>query len=286
MMFLEAAFWFAVLRITVPYALAALGGVVQERAGVVALGLEGKLLGGAFMATVGAHLGGPLLGVAAGVAGGLLVGAAYELAVVRGRADQIVASIAMNLLVLGLTRYGLQLLFGSASTSGTVDGFATVWASWIFIVLALALTAAVHVFLARTPRGLRLRAAGDHPDAAASLGVDVGEIRWSACLIAGALAGLGGAWMALDISQFSDKISAGHGYIALAAVIFGGWRPVPAALACLLFGFANALQIHLPNHVSGIPHGLLSVLPYVITLLALPSIAGRARAPAALGRPR
>jgi simple sugar transport system permease protein len=280
-----------VLRITVPYALAALGGVISERSGVIALGLEGQLLAGAFVATVGASIAGAhavlatIIGVTGGVAGGMLTAGGYELAVVRRRADQIVTAVAMNLLVLGLTRYGLELIFGSASSSGKVAGPHGTLAASLFVGLTVLLTIAVFAVIDGTPFGLRLRASGEHAEAARSLGVDVSSIRWSACLACGALAGLGGAWLALDVHTFNDGMSAGRGYIALAAVIFGRWRPVPAVLACLLFGAADAAQVHLQSRHIGVPRELVQILPYVVTMIALPSIAGRARAPSDLGRP-
>jgi general nucleoside transport system permease protein len=272
------------LRISTPYALAALGGSLSERAGVVNLGLEGMLLAGAFAATCGSHLAGSGAGAVAGALGGLCVAAVYAVAVLRARADQVVAGVALNLLVLGLTRYLLKLVFHSASSSPAVPGLGGPGTGVYVVATGLAVVAA-QVWLARTPGGLRLRAVGEHPEAAHSLGVDVVRARLGAILASGILAGLGGAWLALDNHGFVDRMSGGRGYIAVAAVILGRWSPLGAAAACLLFGFADAAQLQLQTRVTFLPRELVQVLPYLVTLLVLAGLAGRARPPAALGRP-
>jgi ABC-type uncharacterized transport system permease subunit len=279
------AFVAQVLRISVPYVLAALGGTLSERAGVVHLALEGVLLGSALTATLGAQAGGIPLGILAGVAGGLAVGALYALVVLRFRADQIVAGVAVNLLALGLSRFVLKLVWGSASSSPTVPGFGHGHTDAIFMLFVLALVVGLHVLVTRTAFGLRVRATGEHPEAVDSLGVEVLRVRWLAQLGAGALAGLGGAWLALDNHGFVDRMSGGRGYIALAAMIFGRWKPLTVALACLLFGFTDALQLNLQGHETGIPRELLQMLPYLLTIVTLAGVIGRSRAPRALGRP-
>ena len=282
---LTLAFVAQVLRISVPYVLAALGGTLSERAGVIHLALEGVLLGSALTATLGAQAGGIPGGVLAGVAGGVAVGALYALVVLRFRADQIVAGVAVNLLALGLSRFVLKLVWGSASSSPTVPGFGHGHTDAIFMVGVLARVVGLHVLLARTAFGLRVRATGEHPEAVDSLGVEVLRVRWLAQLGAGALAGLGGAWLALDNHGFVDRMSGGRGYIALAAMIFGRWKPLGVALACLLFGFTDALQLNLQGHETGIPRELLQMLPYLLTIVTLAGVIGRSRAPRALGRP-
>ena len=272
------------LRISVPYALAALGGALSERAGVINLALEGMLLAGAFAAAAGSHAGGVALGVVGGALGGLAVAGLYALAVLRARADQVLAGIALNLLVIGITRYLLKLLFHSASNSPAVPGLGGTGAGVFVVATALAVLAA-HVFVARTPAGLRLRSVGEHPEAAHSLGVDVVRARLGAVLTSGVLAGLGGAWLALDNHGFVDRMSGGRGYIALAAVILGRWSPLGAAAACLLFGFADALQVQLQTRVPGVPRELVQILPYALTLIVLAGVVGRSRAPRALGTP-
>jgi general nucleoside transport system permease protein len=280
------AFWAQVLRITVPYALTALGGTFCERSGVIDIALEGKLLFGAFGGALGAYYGGGVLtGALAGVAAGVAVSALYALAVVHFRADQIVAGVAINLLAYGLTRYLLKLIFGSTANSPTTPGFAGGLLGNPILWFTIVLCALAWVVLARTRFGLRLRAIGDHPEAADTLGVSVPRVRWAAVLIAGALAGLGGAWLALDNHSFVAEMSAGRGYIALAAVIMGGWRPLWAAAACLLFGFAEALQHNLAASQIGLPAELVEAFPYVLTMIALAGFIGRSRPPEALGRP-
>jgi general nucleoside transport system permease protein len=283
--FLSLAFLAQVLRISVPYVLAALGGTLSERSGVINLALEGILLGSALTATLGSEQGGVAAGLFAGVAGGLLVASIYALVVLRFRADQIVAGVAVNLLVLGLTRFVLKLVWGSASSSPSVPGFGPGPAAGLFMAAVGLLAVGLQVWLGRTAFGLRLRATGEHPEAVDSLGVDVLRVRWRALLAAGALAGLGGAWLALDNHGFVDRMSGGRGYIALAAMIFGRWKPVGVTLACLLFGFTDALQLNLQGQTSAIPRELLQMLPYLLTIVTLAGVIGRSRAPQALGRP-
>ncbi|HET6611921.1 MAG TPA: ABC transporter permease [Kofleriaceae bacterium] len=288
---LSFAFFAQVVRITVPYALAATGGAVCERSGVINIALEGKLLFGAFAAAVIAHAtGSATAGMIAGVAGGMVVAAIYGLAVIVWRADQIVAGVAINLLALGLTRYLLAVLYGQSANSPRIPGFAfgggTVWANpilWLTVVAVIAVT----VTVGRTRFGLRLRAVGESPEAAATLGVRVAATRWATVTLAGALAGLGGAYLAIDIRGFVAGMSGGRGYIALAAVIMGKWRPAWAACACVVFGTAEALQIVLQAELGGelIPRELLQTLPYILTMLALAGFIGRSRPPKSLGKP-
>jgi simple sugar transport system permease protein len=285
---LSLAFGAQILRIAVPYLLAAWGGTLSERSGVINIALEGKLLLGALAATLGAHYTGSMwIGLACGAAGGVAVAALYGLVVIRFGGDQIVAGVAINLLALGLSRYVLRLVFDSASNSERVAGFETsaVLSNpvfWLVVVTGLI----VYLTMARTRFGLRIRAAGEHPDALASAGVSVRGVRWRAVLLAGALAGLGGAWLAMSNSGFSDNMSGGRGYIALAAVIMGKWEPAWAAAACLLFAFAEALQFQLQALGVGLPGELVQTLPWVLTIVALAGFIGRSRAPAALGIPR
>ena len=273
------------LRISVPYVLCALGGTVSERSGVIQLGLEGMLLGGAFAATVAAHVSGvAAVGLVGGVLGGVILAAVLAGVTLWGRADQVVAGVALNLVAVGLTRYLLKLIFHSASSSPPVPGFDESWETALFVSGAAALALGTQLWLTRMPGGLRTWAVGEHPEAAEGLGVSVRAVRLRAVLAAGALAGLGGAWLALDNHGFVDRMSGGRGYIALAALILGRWRPMAAAAACLFFGFADALQVQLQTAATGVPREALQMLPYVATLLALSGFVGRARAPAALGR--
>ncbi len=283
---LSLAFAVQMLRISVPYALAALGGVVSERSGVINIALEGKLLAGAFGAALAAYYSGStMLAAACGALAGIVVGALYALVVVRLGGDQIVAGVAINLLTYGLTRYLLELFFDSTASSPTTVGIDTWVISSGLFWLVVALAVAVWLWLARTPFGLRLRAVGEHPVAAASLGVRVERVRWVAVLMAGALAGLGGAYLALTSRGFVAEMSGGRGYIALAAVIMASWRPLWACAACLLFGFAEALQLRLQTAGIAVPTELVQTLPYVLTMIALAGFIGRSRPPRALGAP-
>jgi len=284
---LSLAFFTQVLRISVPYVLAAQGGALSERSGVVNIALEGKLLIGAFCAALGAWAtGSTAVGALAGVAGGVAVGALYAWVVIRFRADQIVCGVAINLLAVGLTRFLLKLVFDSTANSPATVGLAPGVLGEPLLWVVVLLVVAVHLTLERTPFGLRLRAVGDHPHAAESVGVHVRRVRWAAVLAAGALAGLGGAWLALASQGFTAEMSGGRGYIALAAVIMGKWRPPAAALACLLFGLAEGLQLNL-QAASGlaVPRELVQALPYLLTMVALAGFIGRSRPPGALGQP-
>lgn len=281
------AFLTQVLRITMPYALAAMGGVVSERSGVINIALEGILLMGAFGAAVGAYdtLGNVFVALLYGIGAGVGTAALYALAVVTFRADQIVSGVAINMLAYGITPYLLKAFYNSSSNSPTIQGFGGKLFSNPVFWLALALVGVVHVVVTRTRWGLRVRAVGDHPHAAHTLGVSVNAIRWQAVLASGALAGLGGSWLALSGSGFVAEMSAGRGYIALAAVIMGSWRPVWACAASLLFGFAEAVEVNLQTFDMGIPNEITQAFPYVLTMVTLAGFIGRSRAPADLGRP-
>jgi simple sugar transport system permease protein len=247
------------VRISVPYGLAAVGGVCSERTGVVNIALEGILLLGAFFAVIGTHYtGSPWVGVAAAMGGGLAAAALHALATVTLKADQIVSGLAINIMAFGATRAGLRVLFQSASNSPRIPAPAVP-----LLPVALLLILAVLVVLWRTGLGLALR--------------------WLGVLASGALGGLGGAWLAFQQHSFSDQMSGGRGYIALAAMIVGKWHPLGAAAACLLFGAAETAQIRLQG--AGAPTQILQALPFVLTILVLVLWVGRSVAPAAVGRP-
>ncbi len=281
----------AVLRISVPYALAALGGTWSERSGVINIALEGILLIGAFAATVGAQLSGSGAGGAlAGAAAGAAVAALYALLVIRFRGDQIVCGVAVNLLADGLTRFLLKAIYGSSSNSPRINawqwGGAGLGAALThpLVLITIPLILISHVLLYQTAFGLRVRAVGEHPEAAASLGVKPWRVRAIAVVLGGALAGLGGAWLAADQRQFVGGMSNGRGYIALAAMIFGKWRPAWAAAAALVFGAAEATQNQLQTAGVGVPAWLVQMLPYLITMIALAGFIGRSTPPRALGK--
>jgi simple sugar transport system permease protein len=284
---LSVSFLTQVLRITMPYAFAAMGGVVSERSGVVNIALEGILLMGAFGAAVGAYDSGGSVFVALlyGVGAGVATAALYALAVVTFQADQIVSGVAINMLAYGITPYLLKAFYNSLSNSPTIQGFGGRLFTNPVFWLALALVVIVQLIVTRTRWGLRVRAVGANPHAAYTLGVSVNVIRWQAVLASGALAGLGGCWLALSGSGFVSEMSAGRGYIALAAVIMGSWRPMWACAASLLFGFAEAVEVNLQMFDMGIPNELTQTFPYVLTMITLAGFIGRSRAPADLGRP-
>ena len=287
----------ATLRISVPYVLAASGACFSERGGVINIALEGIMLIGALAYVLGAHASGsPWLGLGAAVIAGVATAALHALITVAFRADQITSGLGINLLAAGLTRFVLKQVFHSSSNSSRVLGFegfsmpglsaipglGPVFASPL-VLLTLALVIAGHWLLFRSVFGLRLRAAGERPEALTSLGMSVARQRTQGVLISGALAGLAGAWLASEQHSFTDGMTSGRGYIALAAMIVGKWTPGGAAAACLLFGAAEALQITLQG--SAFPNELLQMLPYLVTMLALAGFIGRAIPPRAVGVP-
>ena len=279
--------YLAALVVTaVPYLLLALGGTITERSGIVDLALEAKLVWGAFAAAVFSYESGSVaVGIAAAMAAGAAVGAVQALWTVRLKADQVVTGIALNLAAAGLTRYLLQVLYGRSSNSPECPGVSTVVYRNPIVYLTVMVTIAVIALIGRTRLGLRVRAAGERPDAVAAAGVSVARVRWAAVLIGGAVAGLAGAQISLSVVGFVADSSAGRGYVALAAVIMGGWRPAWVALVCLGFGAAEALGDQLQPLGIGVPSELLKQLPYVLALVLLVVARGRGRAPSALGRP-
>ena len=281
----------AAIRISVPYALAALGASINERGGVINIALEGMMLHGALAYTLGAYwTGRAWLGVLAAVLAGILTGALHALVTVRLRADQITSGLGINLLAVGLTKFVLKAVFDSSSNSSRVVGL-TEWRlpllsrlpalgpvlSTPLVLVTAALVVAGQWLL------FRLRVMGERPEAAAALGLSVERVRGAGVLISGALAGLAGAWLASEQHSFTDGMTGGRGYIALAAMIVGKWSPLGAAAACLLFGGAEALQISLQG--SAFPSELLQMMPYLVSMLALAGFIGRAVAPRAIGIP-
>jgi simple sugar transport system permease protein len=286
------AFLAQTLRIAIPYLFAASGGVISERAGLIGLGLEGYMLSGAFCGAVASYYSGsPWVGLLGAMAGGIAMALLYAVTAIRFRADQVVVGIAINLLAIGLTRFFLRLAFHSSSNSPRVPGFGAEQSGTGFgalatnplIWLGIFTVGAMGWLLYRTPFGLRVRAAGEHPAAAISVGIRVDRIRYLAAALSGLLASLGGAYLALDQHQFSAEMTAGRGFIALAATIFGRWDPLRAALACLLFAAAETLQIQLQG-TQLIPSQFVEMIPYALTIIALAGVGGRAVPPAALGK--
>lgn len=267
-----------------PLIFAALGGVLSERAGVVNIGLEGIMVAGAFAAVcVSGATGNPVLGALAGVVAGALLAALLAFVATRLAFDQIVAGTGVNIVALGGAAYGLVLVFGQPGASREVPALGAA-GEGALTVLAFVAAGALSLFLTRTPWGLRVRACGENPRAAASAGIDPLRTRFWAVVAGGAIAALGGVYLSLaELDLYSDGMTAGRGYIALAAVIFGRWTPFGATGAALFFGFFAALQYTLQR--AGIPSELMQALPYLAALVALAGFAGRVRAPAADGVP-
>jgi general nucleoside transport system permease protein len=286
------------LRMMVPYGCAALGGVWSERSGVVNIALEGILLSSGLAAIV-VHIatGSATCGVLGGVVTGLCMGVVHALAV-RAQVDAIVSGIALNLAAAGGTRFVLRALYGSSANSPVVAGFSSSFFDgtssaallartvvdplWILTGLSTLGSAFV---LYETRFGLHVRACGETPHAAESVGIDTRAVRLMAVSIGGAICGVGGAALAYDQHQFQSGMSGGRGFIALAAVVLSGWRPGRALLACSIFAALDGVQILLQGRTHG-AHDLLQAAPYVATLLALAFTGIRAQAPpAALGHP-
>ncbi len=286
-----------VVRIVVPYGLVSVGGCLSERSGVVNIGLEGILLNGAFGAAVGTiETGSPVWGTLCGALAGALTALLHAFVTVRARADQIVSGLAINMASLAGTRALLKILYDSASNSPRIlhvpadplPGFAILGPLGDAIGQPLFLLAAAAVVLAdrlllRSGVGLLVRAAGERPAAVEASGFDVARVRTASVIAGGMIAGLGGSWLAFQQNSFTDGMSGGRGYIALAAMIAGRWRPGGAIVSCLLFAAAETLQIRLSGR--GVPTQFLQMLPYLIALVVLAGWVGRAVAPAALGKP-
>ncbi len=217
-----------------------------------------------------------------GIVGGIILALIHAVASIRFRADQVVVGIAINLFAVGMTRFFLKLVFGSSSNSPRVEGVGSGFGNPL-VWLGLLATPAVALLLFKTVFGLRVRAVGEKPEAAASVGVNVHRVQYLAVTLSGVLAALGGVYLALDQHQFTDQMTAGRGFIAVAAVIFGRWSPLRVGAACLLFAAAETLQIHLQgNHI--VASQFIEMIPYALTIVALAGVVGRAIAPAALGR--
>jgi simple sugar transport system permease protein len=282
--YLVVALLFSAVRLATPLLLAALGGLYSERSGVINIALEGLMLAGAFTAAVVTHYSGnPWVGLLAAVAAGIGVALIHGVACIRYRADQVVSGTAINILFLGVPALLSGALFESTGATPQIPrGELLPLAP---IVLAFALVPATWWVLNRTPFGLRLRAVGENPEAADTAGVNVARIRYAGVMISGALAAVGGAYLSTGQSSlFTRNMTAGGGFIALAALIFGKWRPVQTMLACLLFGLAEALSIQMQG-VSQIPVQFIQIIPYVLTIVVLAGFIGHSRAPRALGLP-
>ncbi|GGE24954.1 ABC transporter permease [Marinithermofilum abyssi] len=286
-----------------PLVLAAMGGLFSERSGVVNIALEGLMTIGAFTAAVATlATGNPWLGLAAAMLSGVAFAWPHAAASIRFKADQVVSGVAINFLALGTSVYLVKHLYDSGQTPTVQETLKrmpipgldqipvigpSLFNAFPTTYIALVVSILSYIVLYRTPFGMRLRAVGEHPRAAETMGVNVVRMRYTAVLISGALAALGGAGLSIAIgSEFNQNTVAGQGFIALAALIFGKWHPFGALGAASFFGFAVALALMgqffgLTQYVSS---EVLNMLPYVLTILALAGFVGRAEAPAAIGK--
>lgn len=268
-----------------PIIYAALGGVVSERSGVINIGLEGMMAAGAFTAVaVTSATTSPIAGLIAGIFAGALFGWILGFASTKFKVDQIVAGTGINLICAGGAAYGLVILFNQPGASPQVNSLGNAY--WALVALAFALAAALHWLLYATPWGLRVRACGENPAAVKDAKLDPLKLRLYSVTISGALAGLGGAFLSIgEVNLYSDGMTAGRGFIALAAVIFGRWTPLGATGAAVFFGFFEALQYVLQGKVAWLPSDAMQALPYVAALFAIAGLVGKVRAPAADGVP-
>src|SRR5215211_725109 len=299
--FVWSALAAGMLRYATPLIFGAMGGILSERSGVINIGLEGMMLIGAFFGIFGSDLlGSWLLGILAGVAAGAVIGLVHAFVSIRLRADQVVSGTGINFLAIGVTGYVFIYHYGDQGTPTDISRAPNVTLPLIEDIpfigeaigrmnvltwVALILVPILSVYLFRTRGGLRLRSVGEKPRAADSLGLPVLRTRYLAVTASGALAAAGGAFLSIGlVGSFNEQMTNGRGFIALAAVIFGGWRPVGALAGALLFGFSTALAQRLPAF-SESTAVLFQALPYVLTLVVVAGVIGRSRPPAAIGVP-
>ena len=289
------------IRLATPLILAALGGLFSERSGVINIALEGKMLAGAFTAAAvtyaadvrfGMGNASPWVGLLAGMVAGLFIAAIYAISCIKFKADQVVSGAAINIMMLGIPGFLSGALFlSSGSTPQLPKDHLLPQSPYVIAVAIAVLVAVIWYVLYKTPFGLRLRSVGEKPEAADAAGVSVSKMRYWGVLLAGALAGIGGAYLSIGQSSlFTRNMTVGRGFIALAALIFGKWRPVPTLLACLLFGFTEAASIQMQDLIklpSGekVPVQFIHMVPYVLTIVVLAGFIGSSRSPRALGIP-
>jgi ABC-type uncharacterized transport system permease subunit len=289
------------IRLATPLIFAAIGGLICERAGVFNIALEGQILLGAFAAALGTYYtGSPWGGLATAVLFGGLSGLVLAVVTVRMQVNQIVMGIAMVLFSTGFTSFMSRIAFPGGGNSLSLPGFKPIsipvlsdipvlgrilFGQDVMFYIMLVLVLGVHFVLFRTQLGLNIRAAGEHPGAADTAGVPIFALRYGAVISGSVFAALGGAYIVLtQIFLFADQMSAGKGFIALAAIVLGRWNPILALLACLLFGFFDALQLRMQFFQPQVPNQIFAALPYLVALLALVGLIGRVRPPAAVGK--
>lgn len=286
---------FSAIRLATPLIFAALGGMFSERSGVINIALEGLMLAGAFTgAVITYEVGNPYLGMLAGMVAGAALAYIYAVACIKFQADQVVSGMAINFLMIGLPAVISGALYDSSGSTPQIDKIYLLPEFFnrlsLASILAFALVPVCWYVLYKTPFGLRLRATGENPAAADAAGVKVIKLRYTAVVISGILAAAGGAYLSIGQSSlFTRNMTAGRGYIALAALILAKWRPWQTLFACLFFGLTEALTIQLGNLKlpSGetVPIQFIQIIPYVLTIIVLAGFIGLSRAPKALGVP-
>ena len=288
-LFTIALVW-STVRLATPLILAALGGMFSERSGVINIALEGMMLAGAFTAAAVTYAAGnPFVGLAGGMVAGLAIASIHAVACIRYKADQVVTGTAINILMIGVPGFLSGAFFLSSGATPQIAKEHLV--PWTPIVIAFALVPFTWYVLYKTPFGLRLRSVGENPEAADAAGINVASMRYAGVLLSGLLAGIGGAYLSIGQSSlFTRNMTSGRGFIALAALIFGKWRPVQTMLACLLFGFADAVSIQMQGVVKlpsaeDIPVQFIQMAPYLLTIIVLAGFIGSSRPPRALGIP-
>lgn len=292
----------AMVRIGAPLLLAALGAVFTARAGIVNLALEGTMLIGSFAGFYGSYLTGNVWGgVLFAIIGGIMMQLLLAFFAVIVGANQSVAGMGINMFALGLTTYLLSVMFGVTGSPSSVESFSKIdvpilsdipyigeifFHHQILVYIAYLLVPICWYVLFKTPFGLNVRAVGEHPKVLDIVGKSVVRTRVTCCVIAGALSGLAGAYLSIgELGSFTENLTSGRGYIAVAAVTFGKWNPIGVMAACLLFGFTDALQLRLQTEGVAIAPQFLLMLPYIITMIAMVAVVGRTKAPASMGRP-
>lgn len=269
---------------------AAVGAVFSERAGVVNVGVEGMMRAGAFAAAAAALVMPTPLGVIVGMAAGAFVAAVHAWLCIRWRSDQVVSGMALNLVMLALGTFLLEAMFNSPSSTPAITTLPLIFGHTALTWLAFVVPFVAWAVIQLTPWGLRLRAVGEKPQAVAAMGVRVAPLRFTAVMISGALAGLGGAALSVaTLDRFEHHMPSGLGFMAVAAMVFGRWTPLGAAAAAVFFSFGEALRVSLassfPDLLTVVPKGVLLALPYVLTLVVLSIQGAKNVAPAALGQP-
>jgi simple sugar transport system permease protein len=286
------------LRVATPLTLGALGGLFCERSGVINIAIEGMMLWGAFWAYVAGSITGSLwIGLLAALLSAAILAALHAALSITLKVDQIISGTVVNILAFGVTGFLYDQYFSrNAPTAGQlpvlgipilqdIPVFGQLFQQQPVVWIALILVFVVHFIIFRTRWGLRTRAVGEHPRAADTVGVNVFFMRYVNVIIGGAIAGLGGAYLIVEVSIFSPGMTIGRGFIALAALIFGKWTPIGAWGAALLFGFAQAVQINIQQCGVDFPPQIIGMLPYLVTIIVLAGVVGRSTPPAAVGVP-